>query len=351
MLVEPGLYREVLHELKQHIVFGIDCETTGLQFWKHRLFSVAIASPNVVYYFDFNGFKRQNLAEWVDTFEPLFYVRANTWYIANAKFDMHMLENEGVVLNGKVVCLPAIERILKNNLFPPTEYNLDGMAKRYCGEEKDAAVEEYITKHKLFTMSDIPGKKKQERWPHFDKVPLDIMRPYAQKDTKLHLQVGQAQKIAPGLMPLFDNEVALTKVCQKMERVGIKVSVPYTEKALAYEYDKLIQAKQDFEKLTRIPYQDSSKVFVLAFERLGLSYPLTEKGNPCFNADALELCENPVAKVITDIRSHEKNIGTYYSSFLYLRDKDDVLHPNIKQWGCETGRMSCTEPNLQNFFP
>jgi DNA polymerase-1 len=356
MLVSDENLDQCIHEMSHHLVIGVDTETTGLQWWQHVLFSIQVATLEDVYFF-YHPTDRQ-----IEKLKEFFANPTRTAYAANAKFDMHFLASQGIDIAGPVVCLTTRERIIKNNLFPVTEYNLEAMAQRRLGIGKDDFVEEYIMSAKLYDTVVIPGKKKVFKALRFDKVPLHIIQPYAERDANLHLDVGLSQEkdllelgrtygasdVYGSILDVAANEVALTKTCFKMERVGIKVDVPYTDAAMAYENEAMLKLKEDFQLLTKLSYQDSSKVFVDAFDRLGLKYPLTDKGNPCFNAEALDEIQNPVAELIQKIRGAEKKIGTYYSSFLYYKDNDNVIHPNMRQSGTETGRFSFSDPNLQN---
>lgn len=363
MLVTNENIDEVVGGLSKYHVLGIDTETTGLHFWKHQLFSVIIHAPGNSYYFNFNtkGDRYMPRTQ-IQKLKPLLLDPKKRWRIANAKFDMHMLANEGLEFEGELWCCMAQERVIKNNQLAGNPYKLQGMAKKYCDVGKDEAVEDYIYEHGLYTKVMIPGKKKLHEDKRFDEVPLDITMPYGELDARLHYQVGDRQETAlaqldkdfpasdiyGSVLDVSRNEMQLTKTCFKMERRGMRLDVDYTNRAMAHENTHLVKLKEDFYRLTDLSYTDSRTTFVKAFDRLGLTYPLTEKGNPSFKAEVLEEIDNPVAKIITDIRHYEKRIGTYYSSFLYFKDQNDFVHPNIKQGGTETGRMSCSDPNLQN---
>lgn len=359
MLVNPENFEECLLEISKLNNLGLDTETDGKYWWKSRLFSIIISTIADNYYFDFNGVNSTLKRQHLEALVLLFSDPTKIWYIANAKFDLHMLANEDLHINGEVICILARERVIQNNLM---KYNLNTVSKKYLNEQKDETVDTYINEHGLFDKELIPGKKKISTNKHFAKVPLTITQPYGEKDARLHLNVGLNQNAAlndlDGLYPRTDvigsindvaeNEIILIKTCQQMERIGIKINVSYTEAAIKYENGVMLGLKEDFQKLTGVAYQDSRTTFVRAFETLGLSYPTTEKGNPSFNKEALALVENPIAELIRGIRKFDKRIGTYYSSFLYFRDRNDVLHPNINTGGTETGRMSYSDPNLQN---
>lgn len=371
MLVDSDNFKRIVHVIGQETELGPDTETTGLEWWENRLFSLIIGTRTESYYFNFNT-TPDHLGVWPenkyrlrrDLIKDLAYIfnRPNvTHYFSNAKFDMHMLANEGIEIKGRVIDLQSRERLLRNNLFLfDKAANLDNLGKHYLGEGKSELVEEYISKHQLFETLAIPGKKKKVKRKAFDKVPFPIVSTYGLKDGKLHLGVGLAQdKRLRETVPLYaspdadlfrvdENEIRLTKTCFRMEREGLRVRVDYTRRALEFEQQQCVQLKAQFQSLTGSVYVDSRTCFVPAFERLGLAYSRTAKGNPSFNAEALEMVQNPVAELITKIRGKEKQIGTYYSSFLHFMDKDEKIHASIKQWGTETGRMSYSDPNLQN---
>lgn len=358
MLVTKENFESVLSTINEYSTLGLDCETTGKYWWKHRLFSIIISTPEQEYYFDFNGDTPTLNRSYASRLATV--LRRAVCHGANSKFDRHFLWNEGVDIE-KGVCSIVRERIIKNNRLPG-DYNLDSLGNLYCGSGKDETVDNYIAEHRLFEEELIPGKKKISKNKFFWKVPLEITQKYGEKDARLHLDVGIAQekalfevdKLYPrsnifgSVLDVDKNEQELITTCFNMERVGIKVNVPYTQEAIKYETAEMQQLRVDFRALTGVDYQDSRTVFKKAFEKLGLLYPKTEKGNPSFDKKALATVDNPIADLIRGIRYFEKRIGTYYSSFLYFRDGNDILHPNINQGGTETGRMSYSDPNLQN---
>lgn len=147
---------------------------------------------------------------------------------------------------------------------------------------------------------------------------------------------------------VYGNEMELIKTCFAMEEVGILLDKGYTLNALAYEHRGLKEAISVFEKDTGHKYTDSNKLFAEIFTARGERFPVTEKGNPSFDYDALVGLKSPTADLIIRIRDHEKRAGTYYSSFLYYLANDGRIHANINQAGTTTGRFSYSNPNLQN---
>ncbi len=349
---------------------GLDSETTGTTE-DDSLFSLIFSIEDKTYYFNFLEYPDidpQFVLNKVDIFTLLHWKVFNnskiTYFIHNAKFDWRMLYKEGVNIAGRVHCTYAIERVLKNN-HGPKAYNLAACAERR-GLQKDEAVAEYIKKHKLFTKVQIPGKKKIVEVPHYDRVPWQVMVPYGIKDGHLHRTIGLDQQATlktleetrpyvddpircfPSYIPVYENEIRLTRTLVKMERKGIKINKPFVAKALEYEISKINEAQAEFQQLTGEAFDDSRALFRKVFDAVGEKYPTTDKGNPSFAADVLELMTTPIASCITRIRHHDKRAGTYYSSFLHFADRNDVIHASANQAGTEPGRMSYSDPNLQN---
>lgn len=151
-----------------------------------------------------------------------------------------------------------------------------------------------------------------------------------------------------GLLSVYNNEMAVLKVCEDMERIGVQVDLSYVSGCLKHEMELLYQAKQEFLLDTGHTYMDSGVLFKEIFDSRGELYGRTEKGNASFASDVLEELNTPTANLINKIRHHEKRIGTYWTSFLYYADETGIIHPNMLPYGTRTGRFSYSNPNLQN---
>jgi len=261
-----------------------------------------------------------------------------------------MLYADGAeIKEADIHCTEMLSRLC-NNVLP--SYSLDNMGKK-IGFEKSDVVKKYISKHKLQTKED--GKTK----PHYNLVPLELIQLYGERDGAVTYALGKyclnrISKISaeqrslglPDIRRILNNEVKLTKVLFKMECTGVKLDLDYCKEAYESEVSIYNEAEAKFEALTGLEFSDSRTVFVKAFEKLNLPYGKTEKGNASFKDDNLP--DNSLGNIIRDRRSAFKRAGTYYKNFLELADKDGVIHCNFRQAGTSTGRMSCSEPNLQN---
>lgn len=367
MIVGKSNFDAIVARLSQAGEYGLDTETTGLRRYD-SLFSVIFADEADSYYFSFND-EPDHLGvpvpeefrlprEWLPLLQQILDNPDSTFFIHNAKFDLGKLAKEGLVVVGTVHCTEALERVRKNNLGDG-QYNLDACVKR-LGEAKDDAVKKYISQHKLGHKIEIPGKKKLADILYFNKVPFEFMTAYAGKDARLHRMLGKYQErefaridaeappIAPRVSTLVANEKQLTKAVFRMEERGIRIDRSYTQGALSYTQQVATSAMQSFEAMTGYPYEESSAVFQAVFKKFGVELPKTAGGRPSTKKEVLEELDHPVAEKIREIRGLQKLASTYYSSFLYFADENDIIHANFRQGGTETGRLSASDPNVQN---
>lgn len=346
ILVKQSELKEVLKKLELSNKYSLDTETTGLRsYHDDRLFSIIIADHEAAYYFDFQQTLTRNS---LLNFEPVFFNTESMWFMHNAKFDLAMLAREGLFISGTVHCTEAIGRVERNNRL---RYGLEFLAKE-IGEHKSKAVDEYIKEYSLYRIDKQTG----EKIPDFTRVPLEIIFEYGCQDAIVTRKLGlhQEEKISgtetngKKLSVVMENERKLTPVLFRMERNGVLINKEYVTAARDYERARMDKAREEFEEITGKEFIDSAKVLAPVFDALGEFYPRTEKGNPSFKADSLEGMTTPIAKIIIDFRDAQKKCNTYYENFLYYADKNGYIHANSRQGGTGTGRLSYSDPNLQN---
>jgi len=341
---------------------AIDTETTGLEPFKNdRIFSVIISDKNEDYYFSFN--KTQTPPEYLleqsdfKLFQEL--LLCATIFMHNAKFDMHFLTKEGLCFDGvDIIDTNVLARLIRNDLL---SYSLDACSSYFLGRKKlSDEVKTYMTKNKCFTWVQTAGAKKRSKNFHFDQVPFELISEYGCLDGRLTFDLGidllqeldsimlRTPAGSPCISNIYKTEMKLTKVLFEMEQTGIKIDPLYTAEALTHEKSELQRIEDAFETMTGTPFNDGRKTLTKVFDEFGIEYPTTDKGNPSFKSDVLEAVEHDVAKLILDHRSAYKNAFTYYDNFIQLSDSENIIHTNFRQAGTTTGRMSCSNPNLQN---
>ena len=385
---------EISFELAAHPYIACDTETTALFWWssphyaiKPRVFSVQLSTETRDFYFDFGceeSIPTGNTLdqEHFDKLQFLLFSRKNiTWFIHNAKFDMHHLANHGIDFKGTVHCTQAIQRLV-NNLENPKGFSLDALAEKYLGAGK-IDLSEFWKDGARTTKIKRPGDNgKFYDFLHYDQLPLDTLVEYGERDTRLCYQLGMWQleqikaqnekyfaskpsNFGGDLYKVLENEYQLTKTLFKLERNGFQMDMPFVKEALAHAYkgikDTLAEidpvaaefvarwneGKKEKERLATMDW-NSGPMLKGLFESLGIPYAYTEKGSASFDKDALEKSKHPLAGKILEYRRHSKRAHTYLENYVWLADTDGVLHCSFAQGGTETGRLSCREPNMQN---
>ncbi len=366
MVVGRSSFWDSVAKLQGMQKLSLDTETTGLKPYKEdRLFSLILGfrEPQGITSQYWNFWPYESLdpdlvlgpSHLRVLKEQVFSDPGKTYFIHNAKFDMHFLGQEGIELAGAVYCTKDQGRIEYNEHFG---YSLDDSLKR-IGLSKDDKVKAWIEANNAWEWVNIPGKKTREKKLFFNKVPWDIIVPYGKADAEgcfalgEHLQASQFRQSAeypqgvPDMLSVSAREVRLVKTVYRMERVGVKIDRRYCEEAAKYERDRAEKSELEFRVSTGRGYVASPKLFadIFAGERELWSY--TEKGNPSFESDVLKRFSHPAAKAVLTLRD-AKSKSDFYSGFLWHADKDDVIHPNFNISGTVTGRFSSSEPNLQN---
>lgn len=312
----------------------VDCETTGL-LEKDRPFIITYVHEDKGYLVDL----RKNPAP--QDFQLKYQLSEVTFQ--NAKFDMRMIYNQLGILPEKVRDLEVLARLVNNEHM---SYSLSNIAKRN-GLEKLKIVDEYITEHELH--SQYKDEYRTEKLLHFDKVPDEVMYPYATNDAVItnKLYDLEYKKLDSQSYRLLDVENALTLVCFKMERAGVKVDLSKVDEAIEQDKKIISNAKRKFLLRNGEVFDNTKEQMIRIFTKEGLVIPKTDKGNYSLDAEALDSFDSPSADIIKDIRYYEKRISTYFSAFKYY-SHDGILHPDMRQAGTKTGRFSYRDPNLQN---
>lgn len=389
-------FAQLIEECAREKEVGFDTETTTLFWWPSphydilpRVFSMQFSTAETDYYFDFGCEESMRGSDYLGAehfarFKGLFGFKDLTWYIQNAKFDMHHSYNHDLFIAGTIHCTQAMARVM-NNLEDGKKVSLDSLSQTYLGAEKIDLSEFWKPEDGRVTKIKRPGENGSfYDFYHFDKLPLDILVKYGERDTRLVYRLGKFQveqirqqsekyfgavpsNFGGNLLRVMENERQLTKTLFWVERRGVQLDLPFVQEALKHAYKGIRDTLDEIDKVAQ-PYVDahnatpglkeSARLKVMdwnsgpclkgLFDSLKIPYNFTEKGTASFDKDALEASKHPLAKKILEYRRHSKRAHTYLENYIWLADKDGVLHCNFSQGGPETGRMSCREPNMQN---
>ncbi len=259
----------------------------------------------------------------------------------NVKYDMLVCRQSGIE-----VAEPIFDTMVAAYLANPgrRQYNLDALALDYFG-------------HKMIPLEDLLGPKKRDR--RMDEVPIDDVAEYAVEDACVtwRLKERLAQELQEkGLSALArDVEMPLVPVLASMEETGVAVDT----KVLA-------EISADLEKrlaaLEKAVYKEAGRQFAInspqqlatvLFDELGLkSIKKTAKGKrPSTDAGVLEELarHHPLPQLVLEYRQLAKLKGTYVDALPDLVDRQTGrIHTSFNQTVTATGRLSSSEPNLQN---
>jgi DNA polymerase I-like protein with 3'-5' exonuclease and polymerase domains len=360
MLVKQTDFFSALQRLCDERYVSLDTETTGLRpYHDSELFCVVAATEKEDFYFNFHPEHPECLPRGlIRHFRRLGLNILRYMFMANAKFDMAMLERDGA--DGffcEVHDVLAIQRLIQSDTM---KNNLKTVAQ-YWGFEKSNIVEEYITKHHLWEWMQIPGKRTRYKNKFFAKVPFELMYEYAPRDARITYGIGMSQlerwskfrqswgdSARAKLRDPLHIEKETTTACYQLEKRGVHIDVSFCEKKAAYHDSKYKLAEREFFDITGKKLVDSAKNLAPIFTQMGHVLPKTAKGADSITDQWLAHNNSRVAACIRSYREHAKLSNTYYKAFLWHRDKDNKVHASIRQGGTRTGRFSYGDPNLQN---
>ena len=359
MLVTRTNFDAILFEISRQYFRSLDTETTGLlPFHGDKLFSIIIGTKEGEYYFNFNQYP--NLPddlllgeEHLRKMQERLFSGDAYWFIQKAIFDLPILAQDNLHLDGTVHCTKVGGRVQYNEHH---KYTLEAQGER-IGCPKDKTVDEYIKKHKLSSQREVNGKKfKQKR---FDLVPFEIITKYGLQDAKVTFKLGmhqleqiekRAQRMPankPNIKDLHANELRLEKTIHRMQMRGAKIDNDFCRRAVEHNSEQMERATSAFKRETGVEFILSGKVFSDIFAAHKDAWSYTDKGNPSFDADALAKIPHPAAKCILDYKKAKAEIDFYYG-FIYHADKEGAIHTDFNSGGTRTGRFSSSNPNLQN---
>jgi len=259
----------------------------------------------------------------------------------NIKYDLIVLEREGVRLRGVDRDTMVLSYLLEPNWG---RHSLDRVALHYLREAK-------------LPYDQVAGKGKNELT--MDKVPVERAAPYACQDAALALELGEVlwDKIRTrGLDRLYEDiERPLIGLLARMEVQGVRVD-PKVLKAMSKELDgELGRLEKEIHALAGGPFNINSprQLADVLFHKLGLQSGRRTKVTKGFSTsiDILEeLAEvHPLARHVLDYRQMAKLKSTYADALPQLINPETGrIHTSYNQTVASTGRLSSSEPNLQN---
>ena len=328
-------------------IFAFDTETTGLDYMNAEIVGVSFATaPGEAAYVplahDYAGAPDQlPRAAVLEKLRPLLEDADKAKLGHHMKFDTHILENHGIALKG-VRFDSMLESYVLNSVA--TRHDMDSVAAHYLGIQ---------TIH----FEDVAGKGAKQLT--FNQVPVDTAAEYSAEDAdvtlRLHTVLRARLEAEPRLVKLYDElEQPLQPVLQRMERRGVLVDREFL-RALSTEFARrLNELEMLAHEAAGGPFnlESPKQLQQILFEKLGIPVVRrTPTGQPSTAEDVLEelASSHALPRIILDFRGLAKLKGTYTDSLPEeVNASTGRIHTSYHQAIAATGRLSSTEPNLQN---
>lgn len=328
-------------------LIAVDTETTSLDYMRAEIVGISLSvEPNHAAYIpvghDYPGAPEQLprdevLAKLKDFLENPKHKKVGH----HLKYDAHVLARYDIHLRGMAFD-SMLESYVLNSVA--TRHDMDSTARHYLGLE---------TIH----YEDVAGKGAKQLT--FNQVDLETAAPYAAEDAditlKLHQHLWQSLNEIPPLKRVYEEiEQPLVPILLEMEETGVLIDNKMLKKQSQELAKKMLALESDAHKLAGGPFNLGSpkQLQQILFEQLELPViRKTPKGQPSTAEDVLaELAHDyDLPRVIIDYRSVSKLKSTYTDKLpLQISPSTGRVHTSYHQAVAATGRLSSTDPNLQN---
>ncbi len=260
-------------------------------------------------------------------------------YAQNAKYDLLVLTRAGVEVRGL-----ACDTMVASYVLDPSRrsHSLEELARQFLG-------------HQMITFEDVTGKGKKQIG--FDQVDVERAKTYSCEDADVTLRL--ASMFLPrieeeGLTPLFrDIEMPLIRVLLTMERNGVKVDLAHLVKLSEEFAQELLRIQGEIFGVAGEEFNIESpkQLQAILFGKLGLRHGRKTKTGWSTDADVLASLakEHPLPAKILDYRALAKLKHGYVDALPSLvKRSTGRIHTSFNQTVAATGRLSSSDPNLQN---
>ena len=339
----PQQLQQLVRDLSAQRRIAIDTETTSTHARAAEIvgFSFAWQPGQAVYVPVRAPASDQHLPadEVLDALRPILENPGIEKIGQNLKYDLMVLRSAGVELRPI-----SFDTMVADYLIAPGErsHGLDDLAKRYLN-------------HETIKIRDLIGTgKKQKR---MDQVPVALVTPYAGQDVDVPWRLADALAARlqeESLEELYHTlEMPLVEVLAELEYNGVAVDVPLLNRLSQQYGQRMAELEDEIHALAGGAFNIDSprQLAQVLFEKLGLRVVKKSKTGPSTDASVLaELAAlHPLPARVIEYRQQAKLKNTYVDALpLLVHPGTGRVHTSFKQDVAATGRLSSTDPNLQN---
>ena len=340
-------FTKLLDKLNHTPYFAIDTETTDIN-WQHaKLVGISVSTADYEGYYipvghteDFDVLLDNQLP--IDTvlsaFKPILE-NPNIGKIGqHLKYDAHIFKKYGINISPWQMDTMLASYVIN---AAATRHGMDALAKHYLGVQTT-------------TFEDVAGKGAKQL--SFDKVAMDAASQYACEDADITFRLFNRfnqhinqDKTAAQL--LYRLEIPTAQILTQMEHDGILIDTDFLGQ-LSDEFDKKIMALQiEAERIADEPFNLASpkQLGEILFDKLGIAGgKKTKTGQYATSEAVLSKIEHPLIDVVLEHRSLSKLKSTYTDTLANAADEQGRVHTSYHQALTSTGRLSSSDPNLQN---
>ena len=318
-----------------------DTETTGLDMFTSDLVGLSFCyTEGEAYYVSLPEDKKEAI-EVMHEFKAFFENDRIEKIGQNMKFDLLMLLQYGIKLNGKMFDTMIAHYLVQ----PELRHGMDYLA-------------EILLNYRTIHFEDLVGSKGKNQ-ADIRSVELKKLCEYAAEDADVTFrlkQILEKELKANGLEKLFyEIEMPLMKVLATMEHTGVRIDSEALGQSSVILTNEMQELEQEIRKMAGYDFNVSSPMQVgeILFDRLKLDDKArkTKTGQYSTSEDVLEKIrsKHPIIGKILDYRGLKKLLSTYIDSLpLLISPVTGKVHTSYNQTVAVTGRLSSTNPNLQN---
>ena len=341
ILNSDAAIQRFLEKVKEKKSVAFDTETTGIDPLQAELVGMSFAlEPEEAYYLPIPA-DQSEARQITSRFKEILESESITKIGQSLKFDMNVLKKYGIRVKGRL-----FDTLIAHYLINPEyRHNLDYLA------------ENYLNYHTI-RIEELIGNRGKNQLNMRD-VPLNRIADYACEDADITLKL---QRIFERMLEennlsdlFYQIEMPLVPVLADMEEAGVRLDVDALKQSSKILTEHLSNMEKEVHEVAGIEFNISSPKMVgeVLFDRLKIidNAKKTKTGQYTTDEDTLENLKgkHPVVAKILEYRKLKKLLSTYVDALpTLISPKDHKVHTTYNQTTTSTGRLSSTNPNLQN---